>query len=68
MKIIDRIRALPSVGMVSVEPGDYGTCYFVYLNPGWEWSGQRCFGDESIREVYKLAKEATQISDGKDTP
>jgi hypothetical protein len=34
--------------------------HFINLKPGYEWSGQRSFGDESISKVYKLLKQVTK--------
>jgi hypothetical protein len=61
MKLADRIRAHPAVDQLSIEPDEYGTSYFVYLNSGWEWSGQKCFGGETLREMWSLVKEASKV-------
>lgn len=63
MTLLERLRALPCVDEVSIEPDETGTSYFTYLRPGWEWSGQRGFGTENIREAYRLAKQAKQCCD-----
>lgn len=61
MKFLDRIKQHPAVAEVSVEPEAGGTCYFVYLNKGWEWSEQTSFGCETITEAWNLVKEATNV-------
>lgn len=58
MRLLDRIRAHHAVESVSVEPGEFGTSYFVYLKPGFKWSEQGCFGCETLREAWSLVKES----------
>jgi len=60
--LLDRLKALPSVDEVSIEPSDNGVCYFTYLKSGWEWSEQKGFGTETLKEAYSLAKQAKQIN------
>lgn len=47
------IKKHPAVQNFEDYPGDY----FVNLKPGYEWSGQRSFGAESIKELVKLLKQ-----------
>lgn len=47
------IRKHPAVQSFEDFPGDY----FVNLKPGYEWSGQRSFGAETIKELVKLLKQ-----------
>jgi hypothetical protein len=58
VRLMERIRAHPACDWVSVEKEQAGTCYFVYLKPGWSWSEQTCFGCETMTEALSLLKQA----------
>ena len=53
----DKIKNHPAVQ--SYEP-NYGE-HFVNLKPGYEWSGQRSFGDETASKVRKLLKGVKKV-------
>jgi hypothetical protein len=53
--LLDKIKAHAACDWVSVE----SDCVFVYLKPGWEWSGQTSFGCATKTEALKLIKQAT---------
>lgn len=66
MKLADRIRAHPAVDTLHDEREYHrgkhvGGGWFCYLNPGWEWSEQTCFGDEELSKIWSLVKEAKKI-------
>lgn len=52
-----RIREHPAVQSYDANYGEH----FVNLKPGWEWSGQRSFGDETASKVWKLVKQAKKV-------
>jgi hypothetical protein len=52
-----RIREHPAVEHYEPRYGEH----FVNLNPGWEWSGQRSFGDETASKIWKLLKQVRKV-------
>lgn len=46
----ETIRSHPAVESLDGDAGEY----FVNLAPGWEWSGQRSFGAETLTEAERL--------------
>lgn len=53
-----KIRAHPAVQHYEANYGEH----FVNLKPGYEWSGQRSFGDETAGKVWKLLKGVTKTN------
>lgn len=60
-KLLDKIRAHPAVDVCLEEKEAGGMTYFTYLKPGWEWSEQKGFGCETLRETWALVKEAKRV-------
>lgn len=52
----DKIKNHPAVQSYEANYGEH----FVNLKPGYHWSGQRSFGDETAGKVWKLLKGVTK--------